>query len=139
MLMTSSFMDTVENIPFLFLPLGQEFDQYLETFHGPFLSHGAGRLIPDQATILIDMSLQVLISGLGPLMNNKRFSESSLFSPTMHKIFPLLLLPVPRITLIQLLITYRTIHMINCFKSLHHCYICWRPGYTLCVLHTTVT
>ena len=39
------------------------------------LSHGAGRLIPDQGEIL-HMSLQVLIFGLGPI-DNERFSGSS--------------------------------------------------------------
>ena len=39
----------------------------------------AGRFISDQAKVLIDMSLQVLISRSGPLIVNKRFSGSSIF------------------------------------------------------------
>ena len=39
-----------------------------ETFHDQILSHGAGRLIPGQAKIL-DMPLQVLFFGLGPIDN----------------------------------------------------------------------
>ena len=40
-----------------------------ETFHDQILSHGTGRLILDQAKIPVDMLLQELISGLGPVDN----------------------------------------------------------------------
>ena len=39
-----------------------------ETFYDQVLPHGAGRLMPGQAKIL-DMPLQVLIFGLGPIDN----------------------------------------------------------------------
>ena len=46
-------------------PHGHKFDGTWETFHDFFfffLSHSAGRLIPDQVKLLFDKSLQVLIS-----------------------------------------------------------------------------
>ena len=49
----------------------------------------------------------------------------------IQEVFPLLLLPIPRITLLELLVVYRTIYLINFFKLLSHHYIYWRPGYTL--------
>ena len=58
---------------------GYKSDHILETFHEPFFwSHYTGRHIPDQGKVT-DKSLQVLISGLGPLINNKKFSGSSVF------------------------------------------------------------
>ena len=52
-------------------PHGHELGHIWKTFHDHhvFLSHGAGRLIPDQAKVPIALSLQVLISGLGPLIS----------------------------------------------------------------------
>ena len=44
-----------------------------------FNPHGTGRLISDQVKVLINKSLQALISDLGPLINNKIFSGSSIF------------------------------------------------------------
>ena len=62
-------------------PNGDKFNHIWETFHDFFFffyPHSAGRLISDQVSVLIDKSLQVLISGLGPFINNKRFSGSSI-------------------------------------------------------------
>ena len=72
-----------------------------ETFHDHFLSHSTGRLISDQVKVLVNMSLQVLISRLSPLIGKKRFSGSSIFLPVrIQEIFRLLLFPIPRITLL---------------------------------------
>ena len=67
-----------------------------EAFHDFFFfwSHGTVRLIPDQVKVLTDMSNQLLISGLGPLINNKRLSGSSIFlSNRIQKIIPCCFFP----------------------------------------------
>ena len=59
---------------------GYKSDHILETFHDPFFCLTVLEVtsqIPDQGKV-INKSLQVLISGLGPLINNKKFSGSSM-------------------------------------------------------------
>ena len=62
-----------------FLPLVWNSTNIWETFHDLLLSHGPGRLISHQVKDPVDMPLQMLILGLGPLIANKRFSGSSVF------------------------------------------------------------
>ena len=70
------------------------FGRHFMTFFFFFWSHGTVRLIPDQVKVLTDMSNQLLISGLDPLINNKRLSGSSIFlSNRIQKIFPCCFFP----------------------------------------------
>ena len=45
--------------------------------------------------------------------------------------FSFLCLLMSRVGLLQSLIAYRTMHLINCFKLPSYHYFCWRPEYTL--------
>ena len=60
-------------------PLVRNSTDIWETFHDQFWCHGAGRLIPGQVKVFVDISLRVLVSGLDPLIDNERFSGSSVF------------------------------------------------------------
>ena len=60
-------------------PLVRNSTDIWETFRDQFWSHGAGRLIPGQVKVFVDISLQVLVSGLDPLIENERFPGSSVF------------------------------------------------------------
>ena len=62
-----------------FLPLVWNSTNIWETFRDLLLSHGPGRLISHQVKDPVNMPLQMLILGLGPLIANKRFSGSSVF------------------------------------------------------------
>ena len=55
--------------------------QCLGDISWPTESHGAGRLSPDQAQVPIDMSSQVFIFRLAPLMEKERSSGSYIFNP----------------------------------------------------------
>ena len=60
-------------------PMVRNLTHIWATINDQFLSQDTGRLIPDQVKLLLDMSLQVLISGLDPLIGNKKLSGSSIF------------------------------------------------------------
>ena len=99
-----------------------------ETFHDQILSHGTGRLIPDQAKIFVDMPLQVLISRLGPVI---RFSGSSVllvyYDP--GNVFPSCFFPYLESHYYNY--SVRVINVIYFLKMFSHHQFCWRPGYTL--------
>ena len=79
----------------------QKFDQYLGDISWPFFVPQYWEALLVQVKVLVNMSLQVLISRLSPLIGNKRFSGSSIFLPVrIQEIFRLLLFPIPRITLL---------------------------------------
>ena len=95
------FTDMAGSIPFLSLLLVPNSTNIWETFHDQFWSHSTGRLIPNQVKIPIDRPLQFLISGLGPV---DKILWILCFTSLLwsRKCFPLLLLPIPQIILLQL-------------------------------------
>ena len=59
---------------------GWKFNHMWETFHDFFFFvPPLWKDVWDQTKVLVDMSLQVLTSGLGPLIDNRRFTGSSTF------------------------------------------------------------
>ena len=98
-------------------------------FHDHFVPCCWEGLSPVLKKVFVDRPLNVLfITGLG---QKSKFSGHLYSSYGAGKYSLLLHLPISRVTLLQSLIIYRAIHLINCFKSNHH-YFLLRLSYTLC-------
>lgn len=83
-----------------------------ETFHDQILSHIVVSLISNQVKIL-DMPTQVLNFGLDPLIIKDCLDLVWLWS---RSYFPLLHLPIPRLTLLQLFYVTNVIHFLQMFS-----------------------
>ena len=68
----------------------------------------------------------LFISGLGLKSKISGYLSSS-YDPEKYSL--LLHLPISRVTLLESLIIYQGVHLINCFKSGHH--FCWWLSHTL--------
>ena len=88
-------------------------DNIWETFHDQILSHIVVSLISNQVKIL-DIPTQVLNFGLDPLIIKDCLDLVWLWS---RSYFPLLHLPIPRLTLLQLFYVIHMIHFLKMFSD----------------------
>ena len=96
-------------------------------FHDHFVPCCWEGLSPVLKKVFVDRPLNVLfITGLG---QKSKFSGHLYSSYGAGKYSLLLHLPISRVTLLQSLIIYRAIHLINCYKSSHY-YFCSRLSHT---------
>ena len=89
------------------------------------LSHGAGNALSQVRPGFQEQTAQCAITRLDPINQQSKVSGPSVllvcYGPGNDSL--LLLLPIPRVTLLQSLNLYESIHMVNCLKPPSHHFI----------------